>query len=374
MGNQPPSHPPHDDSADWEAIARYFAGESSSDEAIVIRRWLEAHPTEAAALTALGDATADLSSATPPDLDVQAALASVTRRRLAEDQAGAADVIPIDSRRPAHRTPVVTDAPAKPAAPARRWLRFALSAAAAVALLVGGRLFWHSSPAGVYTSPRAAAQTFATAVGQRDSVRLTDGTRVVLAPESQLILAAGYGGSVREVELNGEAYFDVPHDNARPFLVRANGAAIRDLGTTFTVRAIGGQGVRVAVTSGSVSLAPAQAPQSAAVVLQPGDAGTLGTDGRTLIERGGATEPDTAWTRGRLVFREAPVSTVRAEVRRWYGIDLQIDSSFASSHLSMTFDGESADRVLEVIALSLGAEVSRQGNTVTLKPGSPRTR
>ena len=40
----------------------------------------------------------------------------------------------------------------------------------------------------------------------------------------------------------------------------------------------------------------------------------------------------------------------------------------------MTFDGESADRVLEVIALSLGAEVSRQGNTATLKPGSARAR
>ena len=374
MGNQTPSHPPHDDTADWEAIARYFAGESTSDVAVVVRRWLEAHPTEAAALRALGDATADLSSATAPDLDVEAALASVTRRRLSEDQAGAADVIPIDSHRPARRTPVRTDGPAKPAVPARRWQRFALPAAAAAVLLIGGRLLWHSTEAGVYTNPGAAAQTFATAVGQRDSVRLTDGTRVVLAPESQLIVAAGYGDSVREVELKGEAYFDVHHDAARPFLVRANGAAIRDLGTTFTVRATNGQGVRVAVTSGSVSLALAQASQSSAVVLQPGDAGTLGADGRTLVERGGAAEPDTAWTRGRLVFREAPVTTVRAELRRWYGIDLQIDSSFASSHLSMTFDGESADRVLEVIALSLGAEVSRQGNTATLKPGSARAR
>jgi transmembrane sensor len=178
---------------------------------------------------------------------------------------------------------------------------------------------------------------------------------------------------VREVELKGEAYFDVHHDVARPFLVRAGDAAIRDLGTTFTVRATGDQGVRVAVTSGSVSLAPLTAAQNA-VVLRPGDAGTLAIDGRTLVERGGTVEPDTAWTRGRLVFREAPVGTVRTELRRWYGIDLQIDSSFASRHLSMTFDGESADRVLEVIALSLGAEVTRQGSTAVIKPGSARSR
>jgi transmembrane sensor len=179
---------------------------------------------------------------------------------------------------------------------------------------------------------------------------------------------------VREVSLQGEAYFDVKHDAARPFVVQAGDATIRDLGTTFTVRATGGQGVRVAVTSGSVSLAPMQATANAAVVLRPGDAGTLAVDGRTLVERGGTAEPDTAWTHGRLVFREAPVSTVRTELLRWYGIDLQIDSSFASRHLSMTFDGESADRVLEVIGLSLGADVVRQGNTAVIKPGPARSR
>ena len=196
----------------------------------------------------------------------------------------------------------------------------------------------------------------------------------MLAPESRLTVAAGYGNNVREVGLEGEGYFDVHHDAARPFLVRASGAAIRDLGTTFTVRTTVDRRVRVAVTSGSVSLAPLQAAQNTAVVLQPGDAGTLGADGRTVVERGGVAEPDTAWTRGRLVFREAPVGTVRAELRRWYGIDLQIDSSFASRHLSMTFDGESSERVLEVIALSLGAEVSRQGNTAVIKPGTARPR
>jgi transmembrane sensor len=356
-----PNVPPADDSADWEAVARYFAGESTPEEVEVVRRWLEAHPAEASALTALGDATAQLSNATPPDLDVEAALARAIERR------DAADVIPIDSRRPATR-PL-----ARPVAPARRW-RFALPAAAAAVLLVGVSYYWHSAENGGYTPGSGAAQTFATTIGQRDSVRLADGTRVMLAPQSRLTVAAGYGDNVREVELQGEAYFDVHHDAAKPFLVRAGNADIRDLGTTFTVRATGGQGVRVAVTSGSVSLAPKTTAAAAAVVLRPGDAGTLGDDGRTLVERGGTTEPDTAWTHGRLVFREAPVGTVRTELQRWYGIDLQIDSSFASRHLSMTFEGESADRVLQVIGLSLGAEVTRQGNTASLKPGAARSR
>ena len=359
MPNETPN--PRDDSADWEVIARYFAGECTPDEAAAVRQWLEAHPAEAAALGSLNDATGLLASATPPDLDVEAALKRIVERR------DAANVIAIDSQLPARRMP------ARVAVPARRWRPVALRAAAAAVVLIGGGLWWHSRQTGGYI-PASIAQTFATNVGQRDSVRLADGTRVLLAPESRLSVAIGYGNTVREVELTGEAYFDVRHDAARPFVVHAGGAAIRDLGTTFTVRVGGDQGVRVAVTSGSVSLAPATASPNDAIVLRPGDAGTLAPDGRTLVERGGTTEPDTAWTNGRLVFREAPLSSVRSEMRRWYGIDLVIDSAFAARHVSMTFDGESADRVLQVIALSLGAEVQRQGSTAVIKPASPRAR
>jgi transmembrane sensor len=361
MANQPPHLLPPED-ADWDAIARYFAGESSPDEAAAVRRWLEAHPSEASALNALSGATAQLSSSAPPDLDVEAALSRVIERR------DAADIIPIDSRRSA-RTSV------REVAPVRRWQPFAIAAAAAAVLVIAYGVSRRNSieQPGYTVSP--TSQTFATTVGQRDSVRLVDGTRIVLAPDSRLNVAAGYGGSVREVSLQGEAYFDVTHDEARPFVVHAGDAAIRDLGTTFTVRATGDQGVRVAVTSGSVSLARAQVTPNDSVVLRPGDAGTLGVDGRTLVERNGAAEADTAWTVGRLVFTNAPISTIRTEVRRWYGIDMQFDSSFAGSHLSTTFTGnESADDVLRVIRLSLGAEVTRQGNTATIKPAAARSR
>src|SRR4030095_3061091 len=94
MPDKTPNVPPRDYSADWEAIARYFAGESTPDEAAAVRRWLEANPAEAAALRSLNDATALLASATPPGLDVEAALKRVSERR------GSADVIPINSPQP----------------------------------------------------------------------------------------------------------------------------------------------------------------------------------------------------------------------------------------------------------------------------------
>jgi transmembrane sensor len=351
MAKPTPESATPDESADWDAIARYFAGESSGAEGEAVRRWLDAHPEQAAALSALNEATGKLIEATPPGLDVEAALARVTARR------DAPDVVPIDTGR--------TSRPTVRASPPRRWLREAIPIAAAAVLVLAVSVYWHSAREAGYTVP-TVAQVIATDAGQRDSVRLPDGTRVVLSPESRLTVTAGYGRDVREVQLQGEAYFDVLHDEARPFVVRAGAAAIRDLGTTFTVRAIADQPVRVAVTSGLVSLAPASASGDS-VVLRPGDAGTV-ADGKMVVERGGVAETDTAWTRGRLVFRETPMAEVRAQLRRWYGIDLQVDSTFASRHLSMTFDGESVDRVLEVMALSLGATVERQGSVAVLRP------
>ncbi len=357
----PDSATPHD-SADWEAIARYFAGESPEAERQTVRKWLDTHPDEAEALAALHDATGRLAQETPPGLDVEAALRRVTERH------EAADVIAIGARRTGRPVAPVS----APRNPSRHWPRFAIPVAAAAGLLLAAGLYWHSTRTAGYT-PASVAQVVATTVGQRDSVRLPDGTRVVLAPESQLTVMAGYGSNVREVELRGEAYFDVPHDEVRPFVVRAGPAAIRDLGTTFTVRTTNDHGVRVAVTSGLVSLAPSQGAGDS-VVLRPGDAGTLARGGGAVVERGGAAETDTAWTRGRLVFRETPMGQVRAELRRWYGIDLQVDSTFATRHLSMVFEGEPVERVLDVIALSLGGEVERQDSVATIRPAALRAR
>jgi transmembrane sensor len=103
-------------------------------------------------------------------------------------------------------------------------------------------------------------------------------------------------------------------------------------------------------------------------VLHAGDVGVLEPAGQTVVRRGAATEDDVAWTRGRLVFNEAPVSRVIAELRRWYGVELVVaDSVLARRHLQATFEGESLDQVLEVIRTALGGVLERRGDTVIVR-------
>jgi transmembrane sensor len=70
-----------------------------------------------------------------------------------------------------------------------------------------------------------------------------------------------------------------------------------------------------------------------------------------------------------LSYRDASLSEVRADLLRWYGLDLRVvDSALARRTLTASFRGDSAAQVVRVIALALGAEVVQQGDTVTLQP------
>jgi len=226
-----------------------------------------------------------------------------------------------------------------------------------------------SAPESVTT---IAARTFSTPVGGRDSLRLPDGTTVILGPASRLNLAANYGQAERKVELQGEAYFDVVHDPAHGFVIAANGTTIRDIGTSFGVHADSTGTVRVSVKSGSVELRGA----ADSTVLAAGDVGTAAPGQPVIAERGAMTADDLAWTRGTLVFRDATIAEVRDDLRRWYGIELVTpDTTLLARHLTATFTAnDSITAVLRNIALSLPATIHRRGDTAVLRAATESSR
>jgi transmembrane sensor len=305
-------------SADWDKLARHVAGELSPAESEEMRKWLDANPQEARAIAALEAATKQLGPSRP--VDVEAGLSRVKQRL--------------------H--------------PPTPWRTYITGLAAAAALVVTvGRIANISSP----TLPEA--RTFATTVGARDSVVLADGSRILLGPASNVTVRG------RDVELTGEAFFVVTHDEARPFTVRTGGTVIRDIGTEFSVHS-DGQGVRVVVSEGSVQLSN---PKDS-VVLAQGDVGVVDS-GRVSASRGAATPDDLAWTRGRLVFRNASVAELGADLRRWYGVELRVtDSALLRRHFTGSFVDEPASRVVDVIALALGARADRRGDTVYIRPAA----
>lgn len=318
-----------------------------------IARWLDEHAADAELVTALDKAMASLALRDVSDVDVEGALRAVTARRDAP--------VPIEGRRKHNARTTISP-----------WRMVTLLAAAAVVIVAARALLERKGRA--TTSPPiigGGASVFRTAVGKRDSVRLHDGSRVILGPGSQLIVAAG---QTREVELHGEAYFDVVHDTTRPFLVHADNATVRDVGTSFDVRNDSGSRVRVVVTSGSVALRSTVSNDS--TLLSAGDVGVVQTDGRVSARHGAPIAPYLAWMRDSLIFREAPMAEVSSNLRRWYGVSLDVeDSALARQHLTMTLAGDPLDRVLRIIGLQLGAAVEHRGDSAIVRPltRSPRT-
>jgi transmembrane sensor len=362
MTGKPPNDPPTPgplgpDETDWDALARYFAGESSEAEAGAVRDWLEAHPAEAARFDAIETGITSVAARLHANIDVEAALRRTNARLETQPSVVRGGLSP-EARPGLGR-----------AAPRRTWSwRAPLLAAAGVGAIAIGTLVWRGRGGPVTPGPAVvAAQELTTGVGQRDSLRLADGSRVLLGPLSRLRVLPGYGGSARAVELRGNGLFEVRHDEAQPFVVRAGAAVIRDVGTTFTVDATDSSDVRVVVTEGSVQLS--NATDSAGVLLRAGDVGHARLSQAPSATTRVATEDDVAWTRGQLVFRNATLPAVRNELRRWYGLELVLaDSSLLERTVNATFVRESPEQALRIIELVLGARVEMHGDTAVLHP------
>ena len=348
--------------ADWEALARYLAGESSAEESERIGQWLKEHKADAMLVAALDRAVSGLALGEQRDVDVDRALSRVVERRNAASE---------DSARPIRRAPRELRYSRRTASTGR----VAAILAAAAAVIVAARLVLPRSDGERSSVPYAGtSRTIATAVGKRDSLRLPDGGRVVLGPASRLVVATAYGRETREVELHGEAYFDVVHDTTRPFVVRSGDVTVRDVGTSFAVRADGGNQAQVVVASGWVLLRSSFTADSG-LLLAAGDLGMVHSDGRVTSRHAVAADQYLAWMRDSLVFRDASLADVSEELRRWYGVVLRVeDPSLATRHLTMTFAGDPLDRVLRVIGLGLGAEIERRGDTAFVHRSAPSNR
>jgi ferric-dicitrate binding protein FerR (iron transport regulator) len=357
-----PLMPEIPDRIEGELLGRYLAGECSEGDAAVVRRYLMAHPADARALDRFLERLDGVGSPAPT-LDASASWRSLQRRMHGAD-AESRRGRPSDANRAAggaadaHREGVVRRG-RRFSSQRSRWRRALVLAGCAVAAAWVGVVFERSSHRAPSIAP--TRRTYATLSGERAELRLSDGTRVRLAPASRLSLSSDYANDRRDVYLDGEAYFDVIHDARKPFTVFAGNASARDIGTTFAVRNYPeDEAVQVVVRSGEVAL-------SGVGRLGAGDLGRLRADGRTSIRRGVNLTRMLGWLDGSLAFVDAPLGRVLEDMHRWYDVDVHLaDSTLATLPFTGTLADVSPAAALELVAATLGLDMHRDGNRVTL--------
>lgn len=243
--------------------------------------------------------------------------------------------------------------------------------AAAIAVVVGGGALFVARARLTPADP-ATPHVYATGPAQTANVRLSDGSRVTLAPMSRLSVPDDFGRRERSVTVAGQGFFDVVHNAARPFRVRAKGAIAEDVGTRFDVRAYTeDSGVVVIVADGAVTLGRARRDTTMrgaeGVVVRRGERGRLAdADSMTVVDR--VSLRPVEWTEGRLSFVKTPLTEIARTIARWYDLDVRVASPELERRLvTADFSTQTPREMVEVLAIAVDGIVERHGRVLTIR-------
>ena len=172
---------------------------------------------------------------------------------------------------------------------------------------------------GMTDAPASLLNTVSTPKGGQYQIKLSDGTSVWLNAASSLRFPVSFTGAQREVELNGEAYFEVAKNRNQPFIVSANGTSVQVLGTHFNVSAYHDDyAVTTTLLEGSVRLYKG----SSSVLLRPGQQGKSMNNQMNISVQPVNLEQVIAWKDGYFMFKNESITTIMKQAARWYDIDV----------------------------------------------------
>lgn len=247
--------------------------------------------------------------------------------------------------------PANDDAPVLRAGNSRRWwLAGTAIAAAAVAAI--------SLPVFLRTGP--APTVYYTAGLDQKTVQIRDGSSARLDRGTKLAVEDGGRGAIR-IE-SGAAYFEVRHDPSRAFTVQSGDFIIRDIGTRFSVTRRGRQ-VSVAVAEGLVDISWQGGP---ATELKAGRMFEASGDGPDAAIQPIAPEAVASWREGRLVYDNAPLAVVAADISRYTSTPVTVDPAVAGLKLSGILLIEDGSHLVDQIEAILPVEAHREGGHIRL--------
>lgn len=210
-----------------------------------------------------------------------------------------------------------------------------------------------------------------TALGERRSLQLEDGSRVMLNTNSRVSVV--FTDEQRLITLErGQARFEVAKDAARLFIVRAGGKQIVARGTQFDVRWTD-ERLSIVLFEGSVSVLPVQqSPSRTGIGMEPGE--RLSFEQPTIAVKSAPNlAREQAWVAGRAIFERTPLREAVAEINRYARRPIELgDPSLAELPISGTFSVDDADAFARALAEVLSLSVEDSGSAIVLRKRAPR--
>ena len=277
-------------------------------------------------------------------------------------------------------------------------LRTALAAAAIISIIFfsAAKYFTHT---GITETASAQENEIVAKRGIKSKIILPDGTQVWLNSESKLIYNNAFNGKLREVTLEGEAYFDVVKNPERPFIVHTSGINIKVLGTAFNVKSYPMEPtIEATLVRGIIEVEKNNQSQSSKILLHPNEklVYTRALDKSTTVslnKTDAANTPapakinpqsisigplpkaladsariETSWVYGRLIFEGDNFKVLAEKMERWFNVSIIFhDSKIANNYrFSGVFENENIEEALQALQLTAPFKYTIAENEVTI--------
>ncbi|MCC6461992.1 MAG: FecR domain-containing protein [Saprospiraceae bacterium] len=320
-------------------LCKRFSGEISAEEAAQLDEWINLSPSNAALARQYQQIWEKADAKAPSGaLDLDAEFQQV-QARLRTTDAPAAKIIPIGSR----------------------LLRLAAALALLLTAVWGYRQWSGSTP--------VAAQTVV-ATGENRRLELPDGSQVWLRENSTLAYPAVFSQATRDVQLQGEAYFEIQHHAAQPFRVDLpGGGQVEVLGTQFNVRAPTADAESmVLVREGKVRFTPVKNQNG--MVLQARDKAVFDRQTNQIRHSTVNTFNDLSWQTGGLEFVSTPLRDVIADVEKYYQVKIELrNPALASCLHTAPLTDQPVEQVLKSLSLTYQLRVDQPAPGVFILSG-----
>lgn len=215
--------------------------------------------------------------------------------------------------------------------------------------------------------------TLTTHKGEQYPVTLSDGTKVWLNAESALRFPVQFSDTVRQVEVSGEAYFEVATvktasgKDKMPFTVKiktasGNGGEVRVLGTHFNINAYSDEpAIKTTLLEGSVKI-------DGSVVLRPGQQSQREQNGSLKVADNVDTDEVVAWKNGNFTYSNTDISTLMRQVGRWYDIEVVYEGQKTKDRFAGSISRTaSLSQLLKILELSR-VHFKLEGKQLTVLP------
>lgn len=206
-----------------------------------------------------------------------------------------------------------------------------------------------------------------TTPGTKTQITLSDGTVVLLNSSTRIRYVKHFEKDMREVYLEGEAFFNVAKDSLRPFVVHTGEVKTKVLGTSFNIKAYHGEKLDISLLSGKVEVDVAmEHPRK--INLVPGEAIKIDLPTQ-MIALGHFDEDEVmGWTRKTIIFQQTPLQEAIRVLENWYGVQVEIINRPPNPvKFSGRFENETLKNVLEGLGYASGFEYKIKKDKISIK-------